>query len=71
MLAAPALGTDEVSRLLAPYPHVAGCAECRRYALDHGPERPPEQIVAAALSLHDSGHRHDPFLLGESFAFLG
>ena len=68
MVAAPALGTDEVSRWLSAYPHVAGCAECRCYALEHWPDHSPEEVVVAALALHDSGHRHDPFLTAESFA---
>jgi cytochrome c551/c552 len=46
--------------LLASYPHVGGCASCRRYAADWVGLRPSSEIVTAVLAYHESSHTFDP-----------
>ncbi len=50
-----------VSLVLAAYPHVARCAECRGYAAARLLRHPGHAVVTATLAHHDSGHRYDAF----------
>jgi hypothetical protein len=56
-----------LSAWLRTYPHLATCAECRLFAYHYLSDRPSQQVLSAMLTYHESGHRHDPFLLEGTF----
>jgi hypothetical protein len=58
-----ALSGRATSPLLADYPHVAGCADCRRYAADRLGLTATQALVVATLAHHDSAHATDPLTL--------
>ena len=54
----------DVGHLLASYPHVERCPQCREYAREYLPSHPPGLVLVAVLNHHDSAHvsdRLDPF----------
>jgi hypothetical protein len=48
-----------IVRLLAAYPHVARCPQCRDYADEYLDEHPAGAVLAAVLDHHDSAHLND------------
>ena len=56
--------SDAVQALVAPYVHVARCLECFSFALGYFGVNPDQQVLAAILTFHDSGHRFDPWING-------
>jgi hypothetical protein len=49
----------DVAHLLAPYPHVAGCLECREYVDEYLDDHQASTVLAAVLDHHDSAHLND------------
>ena len=48
-----------VTHLLASYPHVARCPQCREYADDYLASHSATTVLAAVLNHHDSAHVSD------------
>jgi hypothetical protein len=53
--------------LLAAYPHVAHCPDCRAYLSDQHHNQAGPDLVWATLAHHDSGHRHDPLTAASEY----
>jgi hypothetical protein len=53
------VASSDVTRLLAPYPHVAECGRCREYANQYLSTHAPTSVLSAVLDHHDSAHNND------------
>lgn len=49
----------DATHLLAPYPHVDRCPQCREYADEYLGSHSPSTVLAAVLNHHDSAHLSD------------
>jgi hypothetical protein len=56
--------SQAVRVLVAPYIHIARCRECFSFALGYVGVNPDQEVLAAILTFHDSGHRFDPWING-------